>query len=83
MDCRVCCSLASDAPDTLGGWPQRGLILGSLLYFQGLALYLWGAKTLGAMYRASSGLGVQLDARHKLITHGPFRLMRHPLYLGL
>jgi protein-S-isoprenylcysteine O-methyltransferase Ste14 len=59
------------------------LILGSLLYFSALALYLWGAKTLGGMYKASSGFGVQLNVDHQLITHGPFAFVRHPLYLGL
>jgi protein-S-isoprenylcysteine O-methyltransferase Ste14 len=59
------------------------LTLGLLLYFSGLALYLWGAKTLGGMYKPSSGFGVQLNAGHRLITHGPFALVRHPLYLGL
>lgn len=59
------------------------LSLGALLYFLGLALYLWGARTLGEMYKASSGFGVQLNAEHRLVTHGPFALVRHPLYLGL
>lgn len=59
------------------------LSLGTLLYFSGQALYLWGAKTLGGMYKPSSGLGVQLDIGHRLLTHGPFAHVRHPLYLGL
>jgi protein-S-isoprenylcysteine O-methyltransferase Ste14 len=59
------------------------LMVGTLLYFLGLALYLWGAKTLGTMYKPSSAFGVQLNVEHKLITYGPFALVRHPLYLGL
>jgi len=59
------------------------LMGGTLLYFPGLALYLWGARTLGEMYRAASGFGVQLNVGHRLITHGPFVWVRHPLYLGL
>lgn len=59
------------------------LTIGALLYFPGLALYLWGAKTLGTMYKPSSAFGVQLNFEHKLITYGPFALVRHPLYLGL
>ena len=59
------------------------LSLGALAYFLGLALYLWGVWTLGEMYKASSGFGVQLNVEHRLITHGPFALVRHPLYLGL
>ena len=59
------------------------LMIGGLLYFLGLALYLWGAKTLGTMYKPSSAFGVQLNMDHKLITYGPFAFVRHPLYLGL
>ncbi len=59
------------------------LIFGGPGYFSGLALYLWGAKTLGAMYKPASGFGVQLNAHHRLITHGPFAIVRHPMYLGL
>jgi protein-S-isoprenylcysteine O-methyltransferase Ste14 len=59
------------------------LILGTLLYFPGLALYLWGVWTLGGMYRVSSGFGAQLNVQHQLVTHGPFSYVRHPMYLGL
>lgn len=59
------------------------LSLGALLYFLGLALYLWGVRTLGEMYKVASGFGVQLNVEHRLVTHGPFALVRHPLYLGL
>jgi len=59
------------------------LILGGLLYFSGLGLILWGRLTLGEMYNASSGFGIQLYDRHRLITHGPFAYVRHPMYLGI
>jgi protein-S-isoprenylcysteine O-methyltransferase Ste14 len=59
------------------------LILGAALYFPGLALVLWGRVTLGRHYGASSTLGAQLFAGHRLITHGPYGYVRHPMYLGL
>ncbi len=59
------------------------LALGALLYFPGLALLLWARLTLGEMYNVSSGFGVQLYAAQRLITHGPFAIVRHPMYLGL
>ena len=42
-----------------------------------------GVRTLGEMYKPASALGVKLNVGHKLVTHGPFAFVRHPLYLGL
>lgn len=59
------------------------LVLGALLYFPGLALWLWGWRTLGEMFNVSSGFGAQLYADQRLIRRGPFAIVRHPMYLGL
>ena len=60
------------------------LFIGMLFYVCGQAVYLWGAATLGGMYRPSSVLGgVRFVAGDRLITYGPFAYVRHPLYLGL
>lgn len=59
------------------------LFLGALLYFPGLVLVLWGRLTLAQMYNVSSSFGAQLFADHRLITRGPFALVRHPMYLGI
>jgi protein-S-isoprenylcysteine O-methyltransferase Ste14 len=59
------------------------LALGTLLLFPGLALYLWARLTLGEMYNVSSSMGAQLYADHRLVTHGPFALVRHPMYVGI
>jgi protein-S-isoprenylcysteine O-methyltransferase Ste14 len=59
------------------------LALGALLYFPGLGLALWGRLVLGEMYNVSMSVGVQLHAGHRLITAGPFALVRHPIYAGI
>jgi protein-S-isoprenylcysteine O-methyltransferase Ste14 len=59
------------------------LIVGSLLYFPGIALYLWGYRTLGRMFGISSGFGATLYQDHRLIRIGPYRYVRHPMYLAV
>jgi len=66
------------------GW-LRALLLATAtpLFFGGLALYLWGMRSLGQMFGPSSGFGVRLHAKHRLVTRGPYGLVRHPMYLGV
>ena len=59
------------------------LVLGALLLFPGLALVLWGRLVLGKMYNVSSALGAQLYADQQLITHGPYAIVRNPMYVGI
>lgn len=59
------------------------LVIGSILYFPGLGLLLWGRLVLGKMYFVSTSMGAQLFKGHRLVTRGPFAYIRHPMYTGL
>ena len=52
---------------------------GVLLFARGGALRLWPVAVLGHRF---SGL-VAIQPNHRLQTTGPYRLIRHPSYLGL
>ena len=54
-------------------------LLGDAMALAGLAVMLWARVTLG---RNWSG-GVVLKADHELVTSGPYRFVRHPIYSGL
>lgn len=57
-------------------------IVGLALFLTGALLVLWARWTLGAMYGVSTSCAAQLKEQHRLIQHGPYALVRHPMYLG-
>lgn len=57
--------------------------LGSLLYFPAVGLYLWGLRSLGSMFHVSSAFKAKLASDHALVERGPYRVIRHPMYLGV
>lgn len=56
-------------------WPP---IVGIVLLWVGLAVRLWSVVTLGPYFQ----LMVVIQEDHRVIDKGPYRLVRHPSYLG-
>lgn len=63
----------------------RGLLVlaGAIFYFPGVFLYLWGFSTLGDMFGVSSAFSTELYQAHALVARGPYKIVRHPMYLGV
>lgn len=57
-------------------------VAGLLLFLAGVLLILWGRHTLGPLWTITTGTGVRLHLEHRLIRHGPYAIVRHPMYLG-
>ena len=59
------------------------IALGAISLFGGLGMILWGRFVLAEHYFVSTSTGAQLFKHHRLVTSGPFALVRHPIYLGI
>lgn len=58
---------------------EPGIIYaGFILYILSCVLRWWGLRAISENYH----LYVAVYANHKLVTEGPYRRIRHPLYLG-
>lgn len=80
----LCWLLWKPLPITLSPFFRAlALAIGTLLFFPGLGLALWGRLALGRFYFVSSGFGAPLYPNHQLITKGPFAIVRHPMYVGI
>lgn len=55
---------------------------GLAAYLAGLFLALWARWALGRLYGVSTSSATQLHVKHRLIQHGPYAFVRHPMYLG-
>jgi protein-S-isoprenylcysteine O-methyltransferase Ste14 len=64
---------SGEVPDNeLVGW------IGIILILAGLALRVWAALTLGEFYTRT----LLITDRQRVVESGPYRLIRHPGYLG-
>lgn len=61
-----------------GGSGQASMSAGVLMLVAGLALRIWAIRTLGNAFTST----VQIVEAQQLVTSGPYRLVRHPSYLG-
>ncbi|HZE34805.1 MAG TPA: isoprenylcysteine carboxylmethyltransferase family protein [Actinoallomurus sp.] len=59
--------------------PDAFAVAGLVLLWAGLAVRVWAVMTLGGSFSTF----VQADAGQAVVTHGPYRWVRHPSYTGL
>src|SRR5688572_12380078 len=67
--------------DWLGGGasPRSVQVLGAALAALGLGISAWGALT----FRIAGTPVVPMHDATRIVTHGPYRFTRNPMYLGL
>ena len=55
------------------------LVIGGIMFFAGLALAIWARVHLGR----NSGMPMSKKENPELVTTGPYRFIRHPIYTGM
>ena len=57
-------------------------LAGLAVFLVGASLVFWARCALGVMWGVSTSFAVQMLTEHRLIRHGPYAFVRHPMYLG-
>ena len=60
-------------------WSVSIQIFGLLMYYAGITLYIWARVCLGKYW----GESIMLRAGHRIVTDGPYRYFKHPIYISL
>lgn len=60
-------------------WPLEDFYVGALITVAGLLFAIWARVHLGRNWSQA----VMIKQDHELITSGPYRLVRHPIYTGV
>jgi protein-S-isoprenylcysteine O-methyltransferase len=61
------------------GDPWLTVVAGTALVALGIALRLWAARALGSFFTRS----IVIREGHRVVTSGPYRIVRHPGYAGI
>jgi protein-S-isoprenylcysteine O-methyltransferase Ste14 len=59
--------------------PQLIRLLGLTIFYTAVGLYIWARISLGKYW----GEAVVLRDGHSIVTEGPYRLVKHPIYLAV
>ncbi|MBW4594891.1 MAG: hypothetical protein KME46_18750 [Brasilonema angustatum HA4187-MV1] len=76
---RAACILSALGFETWWQSPGLSIPIGVALFLGGIGLRLYAIKTLGHFYSHR----VRIVDNHQIITHGPYRFVRHPAYTGM